>query len=180
MTNKIIALDVDGVVADLLTNWLRWYNRDYNDDLKYTEIVRWETWEFTKPECGTKILEYLKNPRLYDDVLPMPGALDAIAKLRMNGYRVIYATVTPIETTGVKYAWLERYNLIEHMKDYIEVTDKGLIRASVLVDDRAENLGHFIGAKILFDQPWNRQGVSNKTHYAHGWQEVVDIIQSKV
>ena len=180
MTNKIIALDVDGVVADLLTNWLRWYNLDYNDNLKPEEITRWETWEFTKPECGKKIIDYLKNPHIYDHVLPTLGAVEAISKLRMGGYRIIYATVTPIETTGVKYEWLKKFNLIDHMRDYIEVTDKGLIRANVLVDDKPENLDHFLGTGILFSQPWNAGRFEGRGYCAHGWREVVDIIQTKV
>jgi 5'(3')-deoxyribonucleotidase len=179
--SKIIALDVDGVIADLGTTWLGMYNKDYDDHLTNKDITRWNTHEFVKPECGVKIYDYLQRRDLYDTVLPFEGAVAAIHKIKTLGFRVIYATVTPVDCMGTKFYWLKKYNLIERVNDYIEVADKSLIRAGYLVDDRPENLDHFKGDKILFAQPWNtnKQG-SREYIYLNGWQEVTDYFTHRI
>ena len=37
--NKIIALDIDGVCADLLSVWLNWYNYEWDDSLEVKDIT---------------------------------------------------------------------------------------------------------------------------------------------
>jgi 5'-nucleotidase len=170
----IIAIDVDGVCADLLTNWLRWYNRDYNDDLTVDEITAWDTALFVKPECGTKIYAYLDDPALYDDTLPYYGALETIKVLKTLGHRVIYPTTTPMASSGRKFNWLKQYGFITDKKDYVETSDKSLIRADVLLDDYYKNLDGFVGKKILWSQPWNYDKKEDKNYlYAVTWADVV-------
>ena len=87
-----ILVDVDGVCADLHSSWLRRYNEDYNDHLIAADITRWQIHEFAKPECGTKIYEYLSDPALYEDTMEIWGALDGINKLRSLGHEVVFVT----------------------------------------------------------------------------------------
>jgi 5'(3')-deoxyribonucleotidase len=170
---KTIAVDVDGTIADLEKNWLAWYNRDYNDNVEF--FTEWDTHKLVKSECGFKMYDYLKDPHLYDDVLPIDGAILAIEKLKSLGYRIIYPTTSPIESFGRKYQWLLNYGLITTIKDYIEVNDKSLIRADILVDDRPKNLDDFTGKKILFAQRWNELEKDNPTYlYASSWNDVLD------
>ena len=78
---QIIAMDVDSVVADLGTAWLNRYNRDYNDNMTNENILSWDTHKYVKPECGKKIYEYIEDPSLYDEVLPICGSLWAMDAL---------------------------------------------------------------------------------------------------
>jgi len=174
MSNRIIAIDVDGTIADLLPEWLGRYNRDYHDTLTEDKIVRWGIHEFVKPECGTKIYEYLKDPTLYDNVQPYPGAIEAIQKIKFMGYRTVYPTVTPIETPGIKFNWLKKFGLIEDMRDYIEVTDKSLVAAYMLIDDRPENLDFFKGMKFLMLRPWNMHRQNNGYQPIPDWETMVE------
>jgi len=179
--NRIIALDVDGVVADLLTVWLDKYNTDYGDHLKTTDITRWNTHEFVKPECGKSIYDYLLDRNLYDDVLPYKDAVSAIKRIKYLGFRIVYVTVTPVEFMGTKFQWLKDWDLIEHVADYIEAADKSLIRAGYLVDDRPENLNYFKGTRILFGQPWNADKQNNPKYiYINSWEEVAEYFTSRI
>jgi 5'(3')-deoxyribonucleotidase len=170
---KTIAVDIDGTIADLEQNWLAWYNRDYNDNIKF--FTEWDTHKLVKPECGLKMYDYLKDPRLYDDVKPIAGAIAVIKKLKGTGYRIVYPTCSPIESFGRKYQWLLDYGFITTIKDYIELNDKSLIRADILVDDRPKNLDDFTGKKILFAQRWNESEKDNPAYlHANNWNEVLD------
>ena len=78
----LIACDVDGVVANLTKPWLARYNKDWNDNLKIKDIEGWGIQDYVKPECGLKIFNYIKDPSLYDEVLPFSGALNFINTLK--------------------------------------------------------------------------------------------------
>jgi len=171
---KLIAMDVDGVVAALDTNWMAWYNRIYNDNVQASDITDWDVHKFVKPECGHKIYEFLKNPSLYDDVLPYPGASSSIAILKSQGHRIVYATTSPIESFGRKFLWLKQYGFITDLKDYFETNDKSLVRADILVDDRPKNLETFVGKKVLYAQKWNATEKWNINYlYAESWEDVI-------
>ena len=112
---------------------------------------------------------------MYDDVKPIDGALETINKLKKFGFRIVYPTCTPLETPHVKFRWLEKYGFTQDINDYVELTDKSLIRADVLVDDRPKNLDTFEGKKVLFSQPWNESEKYNINYlYADSWYKVLD------
>ena len=154
----IIAIDIDSTIAELDRVWLGRYNQDYHDSLTHFQITKWAIHEFTKPECGTKIYDYLKDRTLYDDIEPYPGALEAVNYFKSHGHRVIFVTSTPPEGAGCKLFWLRKHGFLPEgntAPDYYECHDKSLIRADLLIDDGFHNISGFPGRTILFDQPWN-------------------------
>ncbi len=183
MEKPIALIDVDGVVADLHTEWLKRYNDDYNDDLKYTQINKWSIDEFVKPECGRKIYEYLKTPDLYNYVPEVDGAVVGVNSLRAIGYRVVFLTAGFYTS---KIEWLHNHDLtVEYpygdnrwdtVTDVVIAGDKSLIPGTLMVDDRPENLRQGnTRFKVLFDQPWNRDA----TGYwrAIDWKEVIKFAE---
>ena len=55
---KTIILDVDDVVLNLVPNWLKLYNRDFNDNLTKEQITEWNITKFIKPEAKYSIYQY--------------------------------------------------------------------------------------------------------------------------
>ncbi len=158
----IIGVDVDSVVADLHSVWISRYNKDYNDNLSLegTEITDWDTSKFVKRECGVKIYDYLKDPTLYDDILPVEDSLDIIDQIKEDfNSRIIYITSTPIETPGVKFNWLVRHGFLKEkeLHNYYECRDKSLIACDILLDDRYENARDAFNLGVLFTRPWNKK-----------------------
>jgi 5'-nucleotidase len=175
---KVIAVDVDAVVLDLITKWLALYNHDYDDDLKYEDIVEWDISKLVKPECGEKMFDYLHYPNLYTDIQPMPGAIEGVQALRNLGARVIFVTA------GINFGKFHRLvelgllpdSQYEAEKDYIVAHDKYLIKADILIDDRDLNIKTFPGWGILMDQPWNRAFKS--PFRAWDWSYVVHLART--
>ena len=153
----IVGVDVDGVVADLHTEWLRLYNLDYDDDLTSADIVPWNTHEFVKPACGKKIYSYLSRADLYDHVNPVPGAKDGVALLRYAGHKPVFVTSNVKGMTDPKWRWLEQHGFLQSQSELVVMHDKSLLNASVLIDDGAHNVRAILGhTPLLFDAPWNR------------------------
>ncbi|MCJ7984909.1 hypothetical protein MUB16_14170 [Priestia sp. OVL9] len=42
-----------------MTDWHNQYNKDYCDSLSVEKLKCWESEKYVKPECGTKIYDYL-------------------------------------------------------------------------------------------------------------------------
>lgn len=175
MNNDLpVLVDVDGVVADLNTEWLRRYNEEYDDSLTCDQLTGWDLTRFVKPECGGRIYKYLHQDDLYDGVQPIAGALEGIEALRVAGWRVVFLTSsTPAGAKG-KMRWLDRHKFTErtrHNKDVIIAHDKALVRGAVLVDDGAHNVKAYPGYTVLFDAPHNQDYQTN--FRAHNWSEAL-------
>lgn len=178
--NFTIAVDVDGVVAALHAEWVRRYNEAFDDTFT---LERWTTWDIAslvKPECGARYFDILRHDDLYDHVEPMLHALEGVEALREAGHRVVFCTATGVHQAGKKLLWLERHGFLDLVhdgsKDYVEMRDKSLIRADVLIDDYTGNLRGFHGVGVLFYAPWNRDHLPHH-FWVLDWHELVANLQ---
>lgn len=171
MRQKIIFSDIDGFLGNLISPWLMFYNKDYEDNLSIEDIKDWNIHQFVKPSCGMKIYEYIENPKIYDYVMPIDGSTWGIKKLREFGFRIVFATHSTIGHAGRKFQWLRDFGFIENHEDYIECKDKSLLRGDYLVDDYILNVKSFGRGGVLFTQPYNRQYLH--TPRVNDWDEVV-------
>lgn len=179
MNNNII-VDVDQVVLNILPRWLSMYNRDYDDQLKEEDITSWGIHTFVKPECGTKIYDYLWTRNLYEKVPIVYGAYSGIKVLKDLGYRVLFVTAS---TNTWQREALKLYGLLEKNEDHIVSADKNLIRATAIIDDKASTIETFSqGLGILFDAAHNRKDkIDNKGLFktrARGWVEVIPLLEN--
>jgi 5'-nucleotidase len=172
----IVAVDVDGVIADLQSELLLRYNEDYNDSLKLEDITAWDFVNFVKPECGANVYRYFDAPDLYDYVSPLEGAVRGVTLLQMN-HRVVFVTTATDGSAGAKKRWLKDFDLLTDDKNYVECQDKSLILADVLIDDGVHNLRGFKGDRIIYNQPWNAGESVQNSFRAHGWIDVVDLVR---
>lgn len=147
----IIACDVDGVIADLFAAWLAKYNKDYDDTLTADKITDWDVTKFVKPECGTKIYDYLRHGDLYDEVPVIKGAQEGIDAFREAGHRIVYVTTCVKEMTDPKWHWLERNGFLPKGKhtqdDLVVAADKLLVDAQLLIDDRSKTVVRWVTEK---------------------------------
>lgn len=178
MKKPVIFMDIDEVCANLHEVWLARYNKDYDDNLKSEDITAWEMEKFVKPECGIKIFKYLENPRLYDDVKPINGAVRGINTLKELGYRVVFATSAPIENSGRKFYWLRDNGFTLKERDYIEIGDKSLLRGQYMLDDRYDNVATFGGEGCLFTRPWNEKYYWSWR--AKDWDEYISQMKERI
>lgn len=179
MSQRVICVDVDGVVADVHRVVLGQYNQDYDDVLSLEQITSWYMHEYVKPDCGKRIYDYMKNPSIYDLVPPIKGARAAIEVLRSRGNRIIFVTSCFAGTADAKERWLVRHGFLHKVNinhDFVVLADKHLLRADALVDDKPDNLQHFQGKRLLFSQPWNAISSCQGMCRVHNWVDVIYIL----
>lgn len=177
----IIAVDVDDTIAQSIKQWLTFYRADHNHELYQEHITDWDISQFVVPECGRDIYKYLSRADYYNDIEPIDGAWEGVEALREAGHRVVFATSTSAYDNGRKFEWLQYRGFLdgsrESEQDYLEVRDKGLIRADVLVDDYTGNLKRFKGFRILFDRPHNRETMNYYEWRASSWDSVITAVE---
>jgi 5'(3')-deoxyribonucleotidase len=154
MKQIIIGIDVDDVIANLMSRWLEYYNFDHEDNLKEQDIKSWAISKYTK--IGDSIYDYLKLPSLYDDIHPVSNSVWGISCLRKMSFKIVFITASTPEQSGRKYKWLCDYSIIEHRKEYIEALDKSLVKVDYLIDDNPENVVNASGQGIVFTKEWNK------------------------
>jgi 5'-nucleotidase len=172
----LIGLDIDDTVADLVSSaWLPRYNLLYRDSLTPKDTVDWDISKFVKKECGKKIYELLDNS-LYDDVVPVFGAIRGIHALREQGHEIIYITSFCPSTSGRKFNWLKEFHLIDNPHDYMECNRKTLLRIDILVDDKAETIENLYKTctGILYERPWNKDSSAIR---AKSWKDVLTLVR---
>lgn len=176
------AIDLDGVLADTHTEILKRYNRDWNDNLTVEDILYWDMAKISKPECGKQIYRYFEDVDLYDHILPMPHAKEAVDSLRQEGHTVVVATSCFLGTEVAKINWLLRHKMVDTHTDIIIAEKKFMINADVLIDDKPQHLELFNiegGMTVAFDHPYNRH--VETTHRIHSWKDdILNTLKAKV
>jgi len=173
----ILYIDVDDTSVDLLSEWLRLYNNDYEDSITPANILSWDVHTYVRPECGIKIYKYLKNIHLYDNILPIKNSIECINQLREDGHRIIFATASHRSRAMSyrKFDRMEELGFRPEFKSYIELQDKSLLCGDVLLDDGIHNLENFEGHKFLFHQAHNKD--CQLYHRIFDWNEFVAEIR---
>jgi 5'(3')-deoxyribonucleotidase len=164
MKSKIIKIDCDGVLRDLLTQMSNVYNEHYNESINPDDVINFET-----EKTFTKCLEiddihpnewlFQKNSyKLFLDSSPLPKAKEAMSLLHKKGYYIIIVTnqVSLINKTDT-LLWLEDNGIYY---DSIFFTDKkNLIKGDIIVDDNIDNLNMCDDErKICIKAPYNKEG----------------------
>ena len=171
-----IIVDVDDVTANLVNWWLECYNFDHEDNIKEEDIKSWDIGSYTK--IGKKMYDYLKDPSLYDGIIPVKNAAWGLRRLRGGGHRVVFVTASTHEQSGRKYKWLQEWDLIDSRSNYVEALDKTLIKADYIIDDNPENIISATCQPIVFTREWNKY-LGNIYPRVNNWEEVVSYF-SKV
>lgn len=174
MAKKRLAVDQDNVIADLLFEWVRRYNNDYNDSLKPEQINCWNWHGLCKPECGSNIYTYMDDPTLFLNLPVMEGSQETLKELS-NIYD-IYIVTAPFNLNNVvpKYEWLNKHFPFLDEDKFVFTRDKSVIGAEYLIDDKPKNLETFQGNKILFTAPHNLN--EDRFYRVNNWEEVRETL----
>lgn len=159
-----IGIDVDDVVADLLTPWLqRIAKRMGQDPLTPADLTQWEFWH----DLGTtaELVWGEFTPDIYEVVEPHFGVREALFDIQGAGHTVVFVTqARSFEEFQAKREWLYSHNLVMGdagifpvgpWSDYKSKGDPRL-RLDWLVDDHVRNLDDFKGYGVLVTRPHNR------------------------
>lgn len=165
-----LAVDMDGVIADLHPEWVRRYNEDYNDNLKPSDITHWNWHDICDPRCGKKLYDYLDSQELFENLPVMKDSQDILYRLSKR-YEIFIIT-SPFNRRNVlpKWNWLEKHFGFISEDNYVFTKNKGIANANWLIDDKPSNFNEFCGVGLLYDAPHNH--AENDYKRLFSWKDV--------
>ncbi|WP_074493300.1 5' nucleotidase, NT5C type [Mucilaginibacter polytrichastri] len=170
---KTIAIDMDGVLADVETQFLNWYERDFGIKMTKDQIAGL-TEDTAFPEKGA-IRKFAHTAGFFLTLPVMEGAVEAIATLskKFEIYIVSAAMEFPLSLPE-KLEWLKVNFPAISWKNIIFCGDKSIINTDYMIDDHLKNLDNFKGKTIMFHAFHN----VSYTHHtrANNWKEVIDLM----
>lgn len=144
-----LAIDMDGVLADVETQFIHWYNREFKTSLTSQDIQgKSEIDAF--PQINI-IRKYANTPGFFRETPLMPEAIETIKNLQE--YFEIYIVSAAMEfpqSLREKYDWLAEHFPFIPWKNIILCGDKSIIQTDFMIDDHCKNLDYCQGKPILF------------------------------
>ncbi|WP_343702805.1 5'(3')-deoxyribonucleotidase [Chitinophaga sp.] len=154
MAKKRIAIDMDGVMADLNQHYIDWYYERTGEWVTKEQLMGLpETTGF--PQEGI-VYKFLHTPGFFRTAPVMPGAQEVILKL-MENYEVfiVSAAVEFPQSLSEKLEWLKEHFPYISWKNIVFCGLKTIVQADYMIDDYDKNLRYFEGERLLFTAPHN-------------------------
>jgi len=173
MRKKTIAVDMDGVLADIETQLIEEYNKEYGMNLSKEGIQGLSEEEAFKER--TLLHGILNKGNFFRNLPVMPDAVESLQELQKNFeiFIVSAATEFPI-SLAEKVAWLAEHFPFIKWENIVLCGSKRIINTDYLIDDHCKNLDHCMGKPIMFTAFHN----INKTHHlrVNNWKEAVAVL----
>jgi 5'(3')-deoxyribonucleotidase len=153
---KRIAIDMDEVMADAVSEHLSRYNQDHGEALTKDDLKGKWLWDVVSVDRHAALESYLRSDDFFDVLHVMADAQRVIQELQER-YEVFIATAAmevPSSFTS-KYRWLQKNFPFVPASHIVFCGDKSIIRADFLIDDNPRQLKRFEGEGIIYTSPHN-------------------------
>ena len=165
-----IAIDMDEVMADALTEHLCRYNAAYGTSIAPAELSGRHL-EQCIPPAHREAAEAMLDASFFEDLALLPDCQEVVRELA-NRYDVFIASAAMDVPCSfdAKYRWLQRHFPFIPPSQIVFCGDKTIVDADYLIDDRPRHFEKFRGQGLLFSAPHNA-GETGYTRVA-SWKEV--------
>ena len=188
MDRKIIVVDVDGVLCDLVDSAIPMIKNLYDCNLNRADIRMFEMDRIVgvKKNDFNEIFKQLD----YSKMQLIEGAVEGLAELATM-FRIVVATSRPAVLHSKTKNWLRDNGLTFHAfmseqeSDFTidKKSDLYPVATAVIDDDVREVIAasDFTKVSCLFDAPWNHSiNAQGRFTRCHNWREIVDACMSSV
>lgn len=154
-----IALDVDGVLADVIESWLI-YNNKIRPSISKDDITNWDFWKKFKINRYDFYEELTSCWKNWNYIPPTEDGLSITTQNLSNFGQVDIVTAREPSTDSFVKNWLKLHDVT--YQNYVSVIDgpmKADLDYDVFIDDSPLNAIKFLKRKknvFLYSQPWNQ------------------------
>jgi len=165
-----IAIDMDEVMADALTEQLRRYNAAYGTAITAADLSGRHL-EQVVPPAHREAAEAMFDAAFFEDLDVLPDCQEVVSELA-DRYEVFIASAAMDvpRSFDAKYRWLRRHFPFIPPSHIVFCGDKTIVDADYLIDDRPRHFAKFRGQALLFSAPHNA-AATGYTRVA-SWKEV--------
>lgn len=171
---KTVALDMDGVLADVYPVFVKLHNEDTGNSITMDDVTG-----VAEREAFPHILKYVNAEGFFRNAPLMDGCQEYVKRLneKFNLFIVSAAMEFPLSLSE-KQAWLNQHFPFITWKQMVFCGSKEIIKADIMIDDHFKNLDMFPGETYLYTQPHNKLADSGKHKRVNNWQELSHCLLS--
>jgi 5'(3')-deoxyribonucleotidase len=167
-----IAIDMDEVLADPISKFIKLYNRDYGVPLDTILDPGNEIYHHVPEHINNKWFDYINEKGFFRDLPVIDGSIEALKKLQENNEVYIVSAATQFPNSLIdKMDWLQEHFPFITWENIIFCGNK-IIKADVMIDDRIKNFAEFEGRTLLFSSPHNL--LITNYERVDTWEEVLE------
>jgi 5'-nucleotidase len=168
-----IAIDMDEVMADALSEHLRRYNTVFGTSLTATHLQGCHLEDCVPTEHRSEV-EAMIDASFFEDLVVLPDCRAVVLELAQRYEVFIVSAAMDVPCSfDAKYRWLRRHFPFIPPTHIVFCGDKSVVDADYLIDDRARHFARFTGKPLLFSAPHN----AGETRYQRvaSWKDVRDV-----
>lgn len=184
--SKTIGLDLDGVLADLAPEFLKYIKKEYALDFQIDDIKSHDATEWSGLN-QEQIRHIFSNTDIFNTVKPVFFSTDATKKLREAGWKIHVITFRPWhDNLGLQTErWLEsngyNYDTVHLSEDHDKTQYVHKLGINVFVEDRkesAELMSNVCDVVYLLDYPYNQGSIRDKINRVKNWEEIINSLET--
>ena len=183
-----IAVDIDGVLLDLIGRFCNIYNKEFNTNKTAKDITRWE---FFKDWKVSEELIYAIFHKAYKDSMSLPLIDESAPRILKELNKKHHVDLVTARNIDFKQYLLERLNSLDikkgiHYRKLIHVETKPYdlklqLNHDIIIDDNPNLVESIIvfnyKTLLLYDQPWNQNLKENgNVKRVYNWSQIRKLI----
>ncbi|WP_162418729.1 5' nucleotidase, NT5C type [Cyclobacterium roseum] len=169
---KSIAVDMDGVLADVYRQFLEMHFQDTGEKIS-PEAIR----GLKEAEAFPLLKKHVHSPGFFENAPLIPGAQDSLKKISAHYKLFIVSAATEFPLSLYeKHRWLNKHFPFIHWRQMVFCGSKEIIKTDIMIDDHFKNLDHFSGETYLFSQPHNETTSPGKHVRVSSWKELEKLL----
>ena len=176
-----IALDVDGVLADVIESWLS-YNNKIRSTISKSQISEWDFWKnhnINKFDFYNELSICWKS---WENIPPTENNISSVTKQLSNIGTVDIVTARDDSTHDDVKNWLKLHNIdFNNYVGVLEGVEKSKLDYDIFIDDSPLNAKSMLEqgkSVILYSQPWNLSFEDKRATRIHELKSAVSIIDN--
>ena len=169
---KSISIDMDGVIANVYSQFMKMYTAETGKVITLEEAVG----KF-EHEVFENAYQYVTSPGFFRDAPVMEGSQQVVERLN-NRYKIfiVSAAMEFPTSLGEKREWLNEHFPFIGWQQMVFCGSKEIIKADIMIDDHFKNLDYFTGETILYTQPHNTLAAAGKHTRVNNWKEIARLL----
>ncbi|HTQ65765.1 MAG TPA: hypothetical protein VMI12_13270 [Puia sp.] len=175
MERKKLLIDMDHVMADITSQYIKWYKEATGVEVKRKDLLgKPEDLAFPRPQL---IRDFIHRPGFFRNAKLMPGSQEVIRELnQVFDLSIVSAAMEFPQSLTEKYEWLSEHFPFIGWQQIIFCGSKKNISGDIMIDDHFRNLGHFSGKKLLFTATHNIYTDIEGYTRVNDWEEVRSLL----
>ena len=169
---KRIAVDMDGVLANVYSQFVKMYAAETGKIITPEEMIG-----RPEGEVFPNVLEYVNSPGFFRHA-PLMEDGQRVLQLLDERYQlfIVSAAMEFPNSLQEKQAWLYEFFPFITWRQIVFCGSKEIIRADIMVDDHFKNLDYFTGKTYLFTQPHNQLTDARQHERVDSWLQLEQLL----